>query len=177
MPNELTPKEPWFRLTSNELKILREPSFEEYDTDGPLIFSASSSGPFWIGDYLCYGESKFGEKYLQAQVLTGLHYDTLAHYKSIASRVIPQNRVKGVPYSHHREVAALSFDDQRIFLEEAKRFDWTVKDLKEKVQRHRGIADRYVCPICERKRDEIVATVRIEVCTSCVARLKENKEV
>ena len=69
-------------------------TFEEGQHIGVQLQLMHGSVGFWIGDWLNYGERKWGEKYAQAIEETGLDYGTLANYVYVA---------KALPFSLRSE--------------------------------------------------------------------------
>jgi len=47
---------------------------------------------WWVGDWLNYGEARYGEMYSQAIEITGYASQTLADAKWVASRIEPSRR-------------------------------------------------------------------------------------
>lgn len=63
---------------------------------------------WWIGDWLRYGERKWGEKYSKAIDVTDLAYQSLVNAKNVAEKFSDFNRRRlNLSWSHHSEVAAL----------------------------------------------------------------------
>src|SRR5436305_1984979 len=81
-----------FILRPNGLEAVGNPTFEDWLKCGDFIKQSARSIHFLLGDWLNYGELKWGEKYKEAIELTGFDYQTLRHDKWIASRVDPSRR-------------------------------------------------------------------------------------
>lgn len=109
-----------FILHNNGIKAVGEPSFEEWLQCGEFINRAKGSVHFWIGDWLNYGEQKWGEKYLQAVKETDYDYGTLRNDKWVASKVELSRRRDNLTFSHHAEVADLEPDEQDRLLDYAE---------------------------------------------------------
>jgi len=58
-----------FRLHENGLEPIGEPNFDQWVACGDFIHRSQKAMHFWIGDWLNYGEHKWGEKYKEALVL------------------------------------------------------------------------------------------------------------
>jgi hypothetical protein len=96
-------------------------SFGQWAELGPVLRQLSTRLQFAIGDWLNYGENRYGEKY--AQVADTLAYDR-AYLMNVAwvSRAIEISRRREiVPFAYHQEVAAagLSVDDREELLDRA----------------------------------------------------------
>jgi hypothetical protein len=78
---------------------------------------------WWLGDWLRYGNERYGEKYSRATRVTGYDAQSLMNMNYVASRFEPARRRKGLSWSHHVEVAALdpAEQDQWLDLAEAER--------------------------------------------------------
>ena len=114
---------------------------------------------WWIGDWLRYGNAKYGEKYSRALKLTGYDVQTLKNMVYVASRFEPSRRRDVLSWTHHAEVAALSDEDQEVWLNRAVAERLSVRSLREEIvlsnaahrrQSRRGLkrAKGVVCPAC-----------------------------
>ena len=95
---------------------------------------------WWIGDWLRYGNQRFGERYVRASRITGYDVQTLMNMVYVASRFEPEERREGLSWSHHAEVAAAEPDDRGRFLDMAETERLSVRCLREEVRRARRIA-------------------------------------
>ena len=93
--------------------------FERYEALGTFLGRVQDGSRWWIGDWLVFGEHVYGEKYAQAAEQIGLTPGTLQNYAYVASKVVKEQRRPELPFSTHREVAALEPDDQRSWLQRA----------------------------------------------------------
>jgi len=123
-----------FRLHKNGLEPIGNPSFEQWEEAGKFIRKAEGAVHFWIGDWLNYGEQKYGETFSQAIDETNYDYGTLRNDKSVASRVELSRRRDNLSWSHHAEVASLKPEDQDKLLEKAVKEELTSKDLRKLVR-------------------------------------------
>ena len=97
------------QITKNGLKFNKDLSFEEWQEIGKQLQKIHGSIQWWIGDWLNFGERKWGEKYTQAIEETGLDYDTLATYKRISQIFEFTPRGVNLSWSAHREIACRQF--------------------------------------------------------------------
>ena len=109
-----------FHLSKNGLEALGSPSFDDWVKCGDFLKNANGAVHFWIGDWLRYGEKKYGETYAQAIDQTGYDYLTLSNDKWVASRIDPSRRRDTLSFSHHQEVADLAPEEQDKMLDEAE---------------------------------------------------------
>lgn len=114
-----------FVLHKNGLKSAGEPSFDEWLQCGEFINRAKGAVHFWIGDWLNFGERKWGKKYLQAVKATGYDINTLRNDKWVAYKVDLSRRRDTLSFDHHATVADLDPEEQDRFLSDAeeKRLD------------------------------------------------------
>ena len=91
--------------------------FEAWSAIGARIARHSSATTWWLGDWLIYGQDKYGRRYKEAIAATGLDYQTLRNYAMVARRFEVSRRRDGLTFHHHAEVCALSDADQDRWLD------------------------------------------------------------
>lgn len=121
------------RCTATEYKAPRRCTFAQWEADGVVIQQAARASYWWIGDWLRYGENRFGETSAQAVDLTGLELSTVTAARWVSERVAPSRRLPSLSWSHHREVAALEPDEQTRWLVKAEEEGWNRQQLREAV--------------------------------------------
>ena len=126
-----------FKLAKTGLVVSGSPSFEEWQACGEFLTQAEKAIQFWIGDWLNYGERRYGETYAQAIDDTGLDYQTLKKAKWVASNVELVRRRTNLSFSHHEEVAALPPGEQDKLLEKADENGWTRERMRREVSSHK----------------------------------------
>ncbi len=96
-------------------------TYAEWESVGLRLQGADDSLKWWIGDWLAYGERKYGETYAAAIEKTGYGVERLRQYKWVAERVPPENRYSGngFSWSKHRAVGALDTLAQPKLLDDA----------------------------------------------------------
>lgn len=136
-------------------------SFEQWVLHGRRLGAIGRGVGWWIGDWLRFGNARYGEKYVQASRITGYDIQTLMNMVYVASSVDPSRRRARLPWSHHAEVAPLppeeqdywldrveedrlSVRDLRLFLREARR----VKEVEAAGAEPEVLASDEVCPQC-----------------------------
>jgi DNA modification methylase len=97
---------------------------------------------FALGDWLNYGEHAYGEKYAQAIEATEFKYQTLRVYAYVAANVPMLIRINNLLFSHHKEVAPLTEELQREYLQWAEDNAATVKELRVKIRQDALIVER-----------------------------------
>ncbi len=122
-------------FTPTSLVLPEKLSFDHWDRIGRQLQLADLAVQWWIGDWLNYGESRYGDKYTQAVEEFGRKKQVLMNYASVAKRVETSRRREIVDYSIHVEVACLPADEQEKILAEAAKEPetTTVRDVRREV--------------------------------------------
>lgn len=121
-----------FTISRTGLEVHDHLSFEEWSGLAPLLNEAARGVAFVIGDWLLYGNERFGrekagdksraparvrsEDYEAAIRLTGLDRATLHTYAHVSRKVPPSLRNKDLSWEHHKIVAKLPPGDQQLWL-------------------------------------------------------------
>jgi hypothetical protein len=119
---------------------------------------------WWLGDWINYGNAKFGERYSRAVKLTGYDVQSLMNMVYVASRFEIYRRRENLSWSHHATVASLDSASQEYWLARATADRLTVADLRVELRGRRQAArdpalaresaqpttggDTLVCPNC-----------------------------
>lgn len=119
---------------------------------------------WWIGDWLRYGNGKYGEKYSRAARVTGYDVQSLTNMVYVASRFELPRRREQLSWSHHAEVAPLEQRQQDHWLAMALEQRLSVHSLRQELRalraatrsiargerplRRRAASDHVVCPYC-----------------------------
>ena len=145
---------------------------------GQNLQSVSRSVMWWIGDWLRFGDGKWGETSAQAVEDTGRGEDTLRAAKWVAEKFENVRRRTDCSWSHHREVAALPPAEADELLSLAESENLSTRGLRAEVSRRKAArvigasmtssmssSDR--AAICRNSK----AWRRVMPMSSCVARL------
>ena len=116
------------------LELPKDLPFEEWERIGSCLLAITGRVRWWLGDWLVFGERRYGDAYAQAIDMTGLAYQTLANVMSVSGRVESSRRKENLSWSHHEVVAKLSADEQSEWLEKVEVESWTVKELREAIR-------------------------------------------
>lgn len=132
----------------------------EWVAQGQRLGVMGQSAGWWVGDWLKFGNARYGEKYSRAIKITSYDSQTLMNMVWIASRFEVSRRREKLSWSHHVEVAALDLLTQERLLNHAEAERLSVRDMRELVRTEgrvtRGGEDRdepegahaVVCPQC-----------------------------
>lgn len=113
-------------------------SFDHWARIGRQLQLAELAVQWWIGDWLNYGETRYGDKYTQAVEEFGRKKQTLMNYAYVARRIEISRRREIVDFSTHVEVASLEPEDQeKVLAKAAKEHSSrnTVRREAEKIKR------------------------------------------
>lgn len=87
-----------------------------------------------LGDWIAYGNAKFGERYALAGKITGYDTQTLMNMVYVASRFPVSRRREKLSWSHHETLASMTLDEQDRWLDQATTHRWSVADLRTMVR-------------------------------------------
>jgi hypothetical protein len=118
---------------------LRQP---EWAAVGRRFGTVSRCSQWWIGDWIRYGVSEWGEKYAEAARITGYDPGTLRNLAWVASQFDPSLRNDKLSWSHHTLLASLSVEEKMSWLERAARERLSVADLRGELRGARARRER-----------------------------------
>jgi hypothetical protein len=125
---------PSVRVTKSGLLFTKAPSLSSWEDIGRRVTSVVNSSTWWIADWLVYGESMFGDRYLEAIEKTSLRYQTLRNYAWVARRFDHSRRRDALSFGHHSEVAVLEIPEQDYWLRKAEELSWSRNQLRKQVR-------------------------------------------
>lgn len=108
-----------------------KPTYEQWFQLVLLCSEIRRRSSWYVADALVYGEQRFGEKYAQAEQITGLSEHTLQNYCSVASKIPMARRIEGKNLHWHAPVASLGPREQRSWLGRANREGWNRDRLRD----------------------------------------------
>ena len=97
---------------------------------------------WWIGDWLVYGNARYGERYARAVRATGYEAQSLMNMVYVASRFAPERRRPALSWSHHAEVAALAPEEQERWLDMAEQERMSARSLRSELRATRRAGNR-----------------------------------
>jgi len=95
------------------------------------------------GDWLTFGERKYGEMYAQALDETDYEYKTLRDAKYVAGKVGLSGRHDNLSFSHHKAVASLAPQEQKQWLDRAEDEGLTRDELRQGIKKSRKLPNRH----------------------------------
>lgn len=120
--------------TDVSLSLPQQLSYDQWEKVGRELQRAERAVMWWIGDWLAYGEKRYGETYTQAVELTGRSEEKLQQAKWVSTNIENLRRRKLLSWSHHYEVASLEPDEQDALLSEAEKRGLSRNDLRKLVR-------------------------------------------
>ena len=98
---------------------------------------------WWVGDWIRYGNARYGERYKLATKLTGYDKQTLMNFAYVSSRFAVSRRSVEVSWSHHAELAALDPDAQLRWLARVVVDRLSLRDLRRELRTERKNVPRH----------------------------------
>ncbi len=130
---------------------------QEWSDHGRRLGAVGRAVGWWIGDWVRYGNERWGERYTRAARLTGYDVKTLMNMVYVASAYEPTERREALSWTHHAEVAGLERVQRAALLERAETERLSARCLREELRRLRRAdaassadvsVDRPRCPSC-----------------------------
>jgi hypothetical protein len=132
----------------------------EWVLAGQRLGAMNRCSQWWLGDWIRYGTSRWGEKYKEAARITGYDVQTLRNIAYVAGQIEISRRRDNLTWSHHAEVCALEADEQERWLDLAADQRMSVADLRIELRssrrgegdaesREKAAGSLVTCPECE----------------------------
>jgi hypothetical protein len=136
-------------ITPTSWDVHEEISFEEWIAQGRKFGLIGRAAGWWIGDWLRFGNAKYGERYTRAARITGYDTQTLTNMVYVATSIATCRRHEKLSWSHHAEVAALDEEAQERWLSWAEKEGMSVRSLREMICHERRALTTATSPIRE----------------------------
>jgi N6-adenosine-specific RNA methylase IME4 len=137
------------KITPTSLELPDDLPYDRWLSLGETLKRMEKSVQWWIGDWLRFGERRYGEMYSQALEATDYSYQALNDMKWVANAVEPSLRQENLSWSHHKEIAALPTEQAQELLEKAETDRLSVRELRSEVREAKQAVNR------EKRLDEI----------------------
>lgn len=122
------------QMTDTALVIPEDLSYDAWAEMGQPLIRIAQASMWWIGDWLLFGERKYGEKYSQAIEATGYALSTLKNAQWVADRFPPDQRREDVTFSQHKTIAGLDPKPRAELLARAAEEHMTEGELAGRVK-------------------------------------------
>lgn len=110
-------------------------TFERWRQVGVNLQQMQRSVNWWAGDWLRFGEDRWGEEAYQAVAdLTGHGDDSLKQAVWVSSRFPPSTRVPSLSWAHHRAAASLEPETRAAVLRDAMAGNLSTRELIARVK-------------------------------------------
>lgn len=93
-----------------------------------------------LGDWIAYGNARFGERYSRASKITGYDTQTLMNMVYVAGRYEASRRRENLSWSHHETLASMGGEEQEYWLDQVAANRWSVADLRMMLRTSRRAA-------------------------------------
>lgn len=132
----------WCKRTQIDLSIKGRVRFDDWEALKSQLTGAEKGAPWWIGDWLVFGEEHFGEEYAQVidpddeekRETKQISGETLRVYGWVAAKVSRVRRRTNLSWGHHREVAPQEPELQTAWLALAEQEGWSVHALRKAIK-------------------------------------------
>lgn len=120
-----------YQLYTNGCVFKEEIEFDEWEKLGNMLFTMSGAMLWYVGDWVNFGEKKFGEKYSQALEITKYDYGTLRNAAYVAARYPIVERHPNLSWRHHADCARFETADRKQILDMAESQGMSSVQLRE----------------------------------------------
>lgn len=128
---DLTTEESWCEATGVGLRVVREPTWDQYQQEWDKWEYVHSISAWVLGDLLAFGELVWGDTYVQVAANTKYSIGYLRNIQYVCSNVPMANRKEELSMSHHQTAAKLDDVMQDAWLEYAVRQDLTRDEFRQ----------------------------------------------
>lgn len=108
--------------------------FETWKELGGRLGLYANATSWWLGDWLAFGQMKYGRRYKEAIAATGLDYQTLRNYAVVSRRFTLCRRRDDLTFQHHADLCALPDEDQDRWLDRASGGHWSRNELRRRLR-------------------------------------------
>jgi hypothetical protein len=111
-----------------------ELSITEWAAQGRWLGTIARGSGWWLGDWIRYGRARYGDKYRPAAEATGYDVQSLMNMAYVAGRFAPERRRAELSFSHHAEVAGLTPDEQKLWLDRCQARVLSARALRKELR-------------------------------------------
>jgi hypothetical protein len=125
-------------LTETGLEFGDSITYDEWLSLGQSLRRLEKSVMWWIGDWIRFGEKRWGEKYTEAITVTGYSPSTLRDAAWVSSTYDLSDRSDKLPWTHYRMATALPQNERAEVLSVAHAEGWGVREVRAEVNRRKN---------------------------------------
>jgi hypothetical protein len=164
------------------LTISGDVTYEEWEDIGYQLARVGKGWQWWVGDWINFGEKKYGETYKAAIEATGLKIQACKNIASVCRAFELSRRRDVLSFNHHAEVQGLEPNEQDELLAEAEECGLSCAVIRERVKSLKGIitnaeADESPAAEPESFDDEPLIIDVVEAFDHCDNRLNTLKQI
>jgi hypothetical protein len=146
--------EPATHLTTTAWSPQDDLTVADWVRHGRWLGAIGRGSGWWIGDWIRYGNARYGERYLTAARVTGYDVHSLRNMAYVAGRFEQERRRESLSFSHHAELAGLATEEQELWLDRAEAGALSLRTLRSELRRARErAASRAAQAEARRQRD------------------------
>ena len=124
---------PGVEFSTTSLQLPEDLSFEDWGGIGTTLGAVEGSVMWWLGDWWAFGEHRYGDR-RAAIADIGVNFQTAMDAGWVARRFETSRRREVLPWTFHKEVAALDADVADRLLDEAASEGLSRNGLRERVR-------------------------------------------
>jgi hypothetical protein len=164
------------------LTISGDVTYEEWEDIGYQLARVGKGWQWWVGDWINFGEKKYGETYKAAIDATGLARNSCKNIAIVCRQFELARRRASLSFNHHAEVQGLELSEQDDLLNEAESEGLSCAAIRERVKSLKGIvtnAETEELPTAEPEQydDEPLIIDVVEAFDHCDNRLNTLKQI
>lgn len=119
-----------YAITSVGIVFRKPVQFDLWQLLGDQLMFYHAGLQWMLGDWLLYGEkASWSEQFSQALDQFSIEYSTLMNYRRIATIFPIGSRWAKLSWTHHREVAEMTPEQQQFWLKSAADNKWSIRDM------------------------------------------------
>jgi len=125
-------------ITDNAMELPNGLPFSEWERIGKTLKTLEGAVMWWIGDWLAFGATEYGEKYAQAveaHQVTGTPVETIRKAVWVAEKFSVGSRLPTLSWSHHQAAASLDESARYEFLRVAASENWSRQETRQRANR------------------------------------------
>jgi hypothetical protein len=127
-------------LTATAWSPSADLTVSDWVRQGRWLGALGRGSGWWIGDWLRYGNARYGERYGPAARVTGYDVHSLRNMSYVAGRFEVPRRRADLSFSHHAVLAGLPVGEQELWLDRAEAGALSVGVLRAELRRVRDRA-------------------------------------
>src|SRR6516165_11314413 len=129
---------------------------------GRSLAEIDSGFMWWLGDWIRFGDEKWGAKYDEA-ISLGFAYQTALNAVSVAKKFEFSRRRENLSWGHHEAVAYLEEPFADAFLDDAITNQWSQKELRKQVADFRVKDSKYPIFTLDTPSQEVPSPAEVRI--------------